>query len=73
MRVISYDSKSVPKRLRKPDYSSKRLEFNALVWAVTNKFNHYLKGSECDIYTDNIALSYINSIYNLSAYEQREV
>ena len=31
---------------RKPDYSSKRLEFSALVWAVTNKCNHYLIGSE---------------------------
>ena len=73
MRVISYASKSVPKSWRKPEYSSKRLEFNALVWAVTNKFNHYLIGSECDVYTDNIALSYINSTHKLSAYEQRGV
>ena len=36
MRVISYASKSVPKRWRKPDYLSKKLEFNALIWAVTN-------------------------------------
>ena len=63
MRVISYASKSVPTSWRKPDYSSKRLEFNALVWAVTNKFNHYLIGSEFDVYTDNIALSYIH-LYN---------
>ena len=46
-----------------------RLEFNELVWAVTNKCNHYLIGSVCDVYTDNIALSYINSTHKLSAYE----
>ena len=73
MKVISYASKTVPKSWRKPDYSSKRLEFNALVWAVTKKFNHYLIGTECDVYTDNIALSYINSTHKLSAYEQRGV
>ena len=30
-------------------------------------------GSECDVYTDNIALSYVNSTHKLSAYEQRGV
>ena len=51
--VIPYASKSVPKGWRKPDYSSKRLQFNALIWAVTNTCNHYLIGSECDVNTDN--------------------
>ena len=73
MRVISYASKSVPKSWMKPDYSSKRLEFNTQVWSVTNAFNHYLIDSECDIYTDNIVLSYINSTHKLSAYEKRGV
>ena len=38
-----------------------------------NKFNHYLIGSECYVFTDNITLSYINSTRKLSAYEQRGV
>ena len=50
MRVISYASKSVPKSWSKSDYSSKKLEFNALVLLVTNKCNHYLIGSELYLY-----------------------
>ena len=50
MRVISNASKSVSKSWSKSGYTSKRLEFNVLVLAVTNKCNHYLIGSECCIY-----------------------
>ena len=38
------------------NYSSKMLEFLAVVWAVSAKFKHYLIGSKCTVITDNSAL-----------------
>ena len=52
-------------------YSSKLLEFKAVVWALCERFSHYLIGSVCKVITDNSALSYIYSTKKLSAVEQR--
>ena len=38
-----------------------------MVWAVTNKFNHYMIGSEFDVYINISVLSYINAIHKRSA------
>ena len=41
------------------------------MWAVCERFSHYLIGSVCEVITDNSALSYIYSTKKLSAVEQR--
>ena len=52
------------------NYSSMKLEFLALKWAVTEKFREYLLGHKCVVYTDNNPLSHLQSA-KLGAVEHR--
>lgn len=52
------------------NYSSMKLEFLALKWAMTEKFREYLLGNKCIVYTDNNPLSHLVSA-KLAATEQR--
>ena len=51
-------------------YSSFKLEFLGLKWAMTEKFRSYLMGSKFIVYTDNNPLSYLDTA-KLGATEQR--
>lgn len=51
-------------------YSSMKLEFVALKWAMTKKFREYLMGQKCIVFTDNNPLSHLFSA-KLGATEQR--
>ena len=42
-------------------YSSMKLDFLALKWAITEKFSEYLLGNKCVVYTDNNPLSHLSS------------
>ena len=56
--VIAYASKSLNKEERNEvNYSAKKLEFLAVVWAISDKFRHYLLGSKCQVITDNSAVA----------------
>ena len=58
--VIAYASRALKSAEKSnKDYSSLKLEFAALFWAVTQKFKEYLYGAEFTVYTDNNPLSYI--------------
>ena len=52
------------------NYSSMKLEFLALKWAVTEKFRSYLLEAEFEVLTDNNPLSHLETA-KLSAVEQR--
>ena len=43
------------------NYSSMKLEFLALKWAVAEKFRDYLIGTKFTVYTDNNPLSYLQT------------
>lgn len=51
------------------NYSSIKLEFLALKWAMTEKFREYLLGQKCIVYTDNNPVSHLVSA-KLGATEQ---
>uniref|UniRef100_A0A8C6UTV1 Gypsy retrotransposon integrase-like protein 1 n=1 Tax=Neogobius melanostomus TaxID=47308 RepID=A0A8C6UTV1_9GOBI len=51
-------------------YSSMKLEFLALKWAMTEKFREYLLGHKCTVYTDNNPLSHLQTA-KLGATEHR--
>ena len=53
-RVLAYASRRLrPTEKNHANYSSMKLEFLALKWAITEKFRHYLLGAEFDVFTDN--------------------
>ena len=64
-RVISYASRGLNKSER--NYSAFRLEFLALKWAISEKFNDYLYGHHFTVYTDNNPLTYILTSAKLDA------
>ncbi|XP_040264683.1 uncharacterized protein LOC120979792, partial [Bufo bufo] len=70
-RVIAYASRSL-KGAEKNDqnYSSFKLDFLALVWAVTEKFKDYLAATPFIAFTDNNPLAHLNTA-KLGALEQR--
>ena len=71
-RVVAYASRSLRRgEQNKSNYSSKKLEFLAVVWAITEKFSYYLRGSSCVVITDNSAVSYISHKKELTSLEQR--
>ena len=73
-RVVAYASKVTNAIVYSdPEYSSKRIEFKALIWAICDKFRYYLIGNKCKVVTDNNALAHIMETRKLSAYEQRGV
>ena len=58
--VIAYVSRKLkPNERNMKNYSSQKLEFTALYWAVTKKFRDYLYGAKFTVFTDNSPLSYI--------------
>ena len=70
-RVIAYASRGLSKSER--NYSAYKLEFLALKWAVTKKFNDFLYGSRFTVYTDNNPLTYILTSAKLDATGHRWV
>ena len=56
-QVIAYASRSL--KPSEKHYSPYKLEFLALFWAVTVKFQDYLKGSSFTVLTDHNPLTYI--------------
>ncbi|KAL0198417.1 hypothetical protein M9458_006957, partial [Cirrhinus mrigala] len=71
VRPIAFASRSLRPTERNPvNYSSMKLEFLALKWAMTEKFREYLLGHRCVVFTDNNPLSHLESA-KLGATEQR--
>ena len=71
VRPIAYASRGLrPTERNMSNYSSMKLEFLALKWAMSEKFREYLLGSKCIVYTDNNPLSHLSSA-KLGATEQR--
>lgn len=71
VRPIAYASRGLrPTERNMQNYSSMKLEFLALKWAMTEKFREYLLGHKCVVYTDNNPLSHLSSA-KLGATEQR--
>ena len=64
-RVIAYASRSLSKS--EQNYSTHKLEFLALKWAVTEKFYDYLYGNHFEVKTDNNPLTYVLSTAKLDA------
>uniref|UniRef100_A0A8C2FG16 Gypsy retrotransposon integrase-like protein 1 n=1 Tax=Cyprinus carpio TaxID=7962 RepID=A0A8C2FG16_CYPCA len=71
VRPIAYASRSLrPTERNMSNYSSMKLEFLALKWAMTEKFREYLLGQRCVVFTDNNPLSHLSTA-KLGATEQR--
>uniref|UniRef100_A0A674PMZ3 Gypsy retrotransposon integrase-like protein 1 n=1 Tax=Takifugu rubripes TaxID=31033 RepID=A0A674PMZ3_TAKRU len=71
VRPVAYASRGLrPTERNMSNYSSMKLEFLALKWAVTEKFREYLLGHKCIVYTDNNPLSHLQSA-KLGAAEHR--
>lgn len=71
VRPIAYASRGLrPTERNMQNYSSMKLEFLALKWAMTEKFREYLLGHRCTVFTDNNPLSHLASA-KLGATEQR--
>ena len=52
-RVVAYASRSLRRgEQNKANFSSKKLELLAVVWAITEKFSYYLRGSKCVVIID---------------------
>lgn len=70
-RPIAFASRGLrPSERNMSNYSSMKLEFLALKWAITEKFREYLLGTNFTVYTDNNPLSYLQTA-KLAAVEQR--
>lgn len=73
VRPIAYASRGLrPTERNMANYSSMKLEFLALKWAMSEKFREYLLGHKCIVYTDNNPLSHLSSA-KFGATEQRWV
>ena len=71
-RPIAFASRALKKTEKNmTNYSSMKLEFLALKWAVSEKFREYLLGHTFTVYTDNNPLSYMQTTAKLAAVEQR--
>ncbi|KAM3873593.1 retrovirus-related Pol polyprotein from transposon 412 [Diretmus argenteus] len=71
VRPVAYASRGLrPTERNMDNYSSMKLEFLALKWAMAEKFREYLWGHKCIVFTDNNPLSYLNSA-KLGAVEHR--
>lgn len=70
-RPVAFASRGLqPSERNMQNYSSMKLEFLALKWAVSEKFREYLLGQKCLVYTDNNPLSHLRTA-KLGALEQR--
>ncbi|RXN35730.1 Retrovirus-related Pol polyprotein from transposon 412 [Labeo rohita] len=65
LRVIAYASRGLSKSESR--YPAHKLEFLALKWAVVEKFNDYLYGSQFTVMTDSNPLTYVLSTAKLDA------
>lgn len=71
VRPVAYASRTLrPTERNMNNYSSMKLEFLALKWAITEKFREYLLGHRCIVYTDNNPLSHLTTA-KLGAVEHR--
>ena len=71
VRPVAYASRGLrPTERNMSNYSSMKLEFLALKWAMSEKFRDYLLGHKCVVFTDNNPLSHLRSA-KLGATEQR--
>ncbi|KAI4897396.1 hypothetical protein NFI96_007157 [Prochilodus magdalenae] len=71
LRPVAYASRGLrPTERNMTNYSSMKLEFLALKWAMTEKFREYLLGHRCIVFTDNNPLSYLQTA-KLGAMEHR--
>lgn len=71
VRPVAYASRGLkPTERNMSNYSSMKLEFLALKWAMTEKFRDYLLGQKCMVFTDNNPLSHLSTA-KLGATEQR--
>lgn len=67
VRPITYASRSLSHSERNmTNYSSMKLEFVALKWAVTKMFREYLLGQKCMVWMDNNLLSHLNTVQRSS-------
>ena len=64
-RVIAYASRGLSRS--ESNYPAHKLEFLALKWAVTEKFNDYLYGHKFTVFTDNNPLTYVLTSARLDA------
>jgi len=64
-RVIAYASRGLKKS--ESNYSSNKLEYLALKWAVTEKYHDHLYGHHCVVKTDNNPLTYVLTSAKLDA------
>lgn len=64
-RVVAYASRSVSSAEK--NYTVHKLEFLALKWSVTSKFQHYLYGNKFTVFTDHNPLVYVCSSARLDA------
>ncbi|KAJ8035295.1 hypothetical protein HOLleu_22474 [Holothuria leucospilota] len=70
-RVIAYASRTLrPPEKNDGNYSSFKIELQALAWAITEKFKGYLSGSKFTAYTDHNPLVHLPTA-QLNATEQR--
>lgn len=65
LHVVAYASRSLNKSEK--NYTVHKLEFLALKWSVTVKFQHYLYGNSFKVYTDHNPLAYVTSTAKLDA------
>lgn len=69
-RPIAFASRKTS--LSEQGYSTHRLEFLAMKWAVTDKFREYLyNGNKCHIFSDNNPLTYLMTKTKIDATTQR--
>ena len=68
-RVVAYASRGLSRSESR--YSAHKLEFLALKWAVTEKFNDYLYGSNFTVVTDSNPLTYLLTSAKLDATSYR--
>lgn len=71
VKPVAYASRGLrPTERNMRNYSSMKLEFLALKWAMAEKFREYLLGHKCVVFTDNNPLSYLHTA-KLGATEHR--
>ena len=69
LNPIAFGSRTLNRTER--GYSTHKLEFLALKWAVTVKFKYYLYGNHFDVYTDHNPLLYLTTTAKLDAVGHR--
>ena len=69
LRPIAFGSRTLSSSER--NYSTHKLEFLALKWAITSKFNYYLYGNKFEVYTDHNPLVYLTTTAKLDALGHR--